>query len=71
MGPCSISRDAAKNPSANFVVRTPLTVVLQGSGRVVADNGSLDCQETYTATVPKGAKVLLTAMPAEGYKFKG
>lgn len=71
MGPCSIAMDAARNVSANFVVGAPLTVVLQGSGRVVADNGSLDCQETCTATVPKGAKVLLTATPAEGYKFKG
>lgn len=46
-----------------------LNVVIQGQGRVMSDNGLLDCTSSCSLLVPDGTEGLLIAEPAAGFVF--
>ncbi|HZQ82901.1 MAG TPA: IPT/TIG domain-containing protein [Gaiellaceae bacterium] len=48
-----------------------LTVTTSGAGTVTADDSSIDCPGTCSATYPAGSVVTLTATPATGQTFSG
>jgi len=48
-----------------------LSVVKAGEGTVSSLPGGIACGDVCTASFNAGSKVTLTAVPAEGYKFKG
>ncbi|MDD2769297.1 MAG: YCF48-related protein [Methylococcus sp.] len=48
-----------------------LTVTANAGGMVTSDPVGIDCGATCEAKFAKGSVVTLTAIPAEGYRFKG
>ncbi|HSJ10552.1 MAG TPA: hypothetical protein VK928_11590 [Longimicrobiales bacterium] len=60
---------------AEFFISFGLTVIVEGEGgRVTSDEGGIDCTEgggTCVGFVREGNTVMLTAHPAEGWRFVG
>ncbi|MDD2769642.1 MAG: beta-1,3-glucanase family protein [Methylococcus sp.] len=54
-------------PSAN---QAALNVVTVGEGTVSSSSGGINCGSVCSATFDVGSTVTLTAVPADGYKFK-
>jgi subtilisin family serine protease len=62
---CTLTIDAAKSVSAQFVDHRALTLAFSGSGkaRVVSTPTGIDCGATCVASFPPGAVVTLTSTP--------
>ena len=58
-------------PAAPSPAGVHLTVVLEGTGLVRMDPGAVECRGTCTTTFPAGARITLTAEPAEGWQLHG
>ena len=73
-GTCTVTMDAAKTVTANFVLSTfslTLTKTGSGSGSVVSSPAAIDCGATCTANFSVGSMVTLTATPTAGSTFTG
>jgi len=81
-GPCQLNLSSDVSVSATFSQKPPpppppppgthrLTVVLQGSGRVVSTPAGIDCGATCSSQFDAGTAVSLVAAPAAGWRFSG
>ncbi|HEY2073667.1 MAG TPA: hypothetical protein VGG88_08840, partial [Gaiellaceae bacterium] len=55
--------------ASGATAKVKLTVAITGGGSVSSSTGSIDCKPKCTASVKKGAKVVLTATPNENSEF--
>lgn len=71
--PCRVRLDSDVALSARFEPWPELSVTMsgQGSGRVTASFGDLDCPTRCSAPYAPGAMVTLNAAPAQGSRFQG
>jgi Divergent InlB B-repeat domain len=70
-GDCTVTMDADKSVTANFVKVWTLTVsVVSGSGSVSSSPGGT-CSSSCSGNYDNGTPVTLTATPASGYRFGG
>lgn len=71
-GVCSLSMDASKSVTANFVLKTQtLTIHRTGTGNVTSSPIGVNCGNTCVYGFNDGTFVSLTASPAPGYYFGG
>ena len=73
-GPCTVTMDAAKSVTANFVLGTYALTVGKagtGSGTVTSSPAGINCGATCSASFNLGTNVTLTATPATGSTFTG
>jgi len=72
---CTLTIDAAKVVSANFVPIPPSTFALNvsktGNGSISSQPAGIDCGTVCSATYNTGLTVTLTATPAAGHAFSG
>lgn len=66
---CTVALGEDKTVVADFAV--PLEVVVNGTGRVVADLGTLSCPGKCSDWFAPGSRVTLTPTAGEGQEFKG
>ena len=71
-GTCTVTMDAVKSVTANFVI-TPYTLAVSkiGAGTVTSVPAGIDCGSTCTYNFPYSTTVTLTAAPSPGYSFTG
>ncbi len=65
--PVTVTMNAAKTVTANFVPSYLLTISKSGNGLVVSDTGGINCGSACSASYASGAVVTLTATPDSGY----
>jgi uncharacterized repeat protein (TIGR02543 family) len=74
-GSCTVTMDAAKSVTANFVQTAAqsfaLAVGKTGNGTVTSSPAGISCGPTCSATFPSGSTVILTAAPGPGSTFTG
>jgi probable HAF family extracellular repeat protein len=76
-GPCQLTVSSDLSLTAAFSQKSPppgsrrLTVVLNGSGRVVSAPAGIDCGATCSSDFAAGTAVAVVATPAPGWKFSG
>jgi hypothetical protein len=78
-GPCPLTVSSDVSLTAAFSQKPPpppqgthrLSVVLQGSGRVVSSPAGIDCGATCSSQFDTGTSVSLVATPAAGWRFSG
>jgi len=69
---CSVTMDAAKAVSANFVVSTKaLTLTLAGTGSVSSNPAGVACSASCVTNATTGTAYVLTATPGTGQVFTG
>ena len=72
-GVCSINMNGNKSVTASFQNTAPqktLSITLVGNGTVTSQSGDILCGKLCQATFDKGSKVMLTVIPADGFRFK-
>ena len=54
-----------------YMPRYTLSVTKYGSGVIIGDNGYISCGSNCSHTYPERTNIVLTASPADGWKFDG
>jgi hypothetical protein len=68
---CTLTLDAAKSVSANFLTSYALTVSTSGNGTVISSPPGIDCGSDCSENYPANSSVTLTANAATGATFTG
>jgi len=66
---CTLTMNASKNVTANFVQLLTLTVTKNGNGTVTSNPAGIDCGSDCTEAYLSGTIVTLTATPDPGWQF--
>lgn len=70
-GACSVTMDAQKTISANFVANKSLTAIKIGNGTLTSTPSGILCGAVCQSTFTSGATVTLSAAPDMGWGFFG
>ena len=66
---CTLTMDASKTATANFVKAYTLTLNKSGNGSVVSTPAGIDCGTDCSEIYNSGASITLNATPDSGYAF--
>lgn len=68
---CVISMDSDKTVVGHFVKRYAITLIISGSGSAYRFNDRIECSERCVIHALDGAKLVINAVPAQGYRLQG
>jgi List-Bact-rpt repeat protein len=68
---CTVTANADRTVSANFVAQRTLTAQKNTSGLITSSPAGINCGSACTLVVDDGTRVTLTATPATGYALSG